>query len=426
MTATAVVRPLPGSGLVTRSGDLLLVCADGAAGVEELLGLVAEVAAAGGDGSVLIRRVAALLAADFSNRYPACAACGPTGEGRLAVLVYGNATATVGGGDGEVMLHAADAIGSVNRLVPGPITGVRLELPGAGSANPLARLEAGVITAAGVVVGDGAGAPMNAPAQAGPPAPESVAAEVAWSASSMMDSEADAGYPAFPATIPPPDEPPPPAPASLEEPAMADQMYADEPYSLGPFKGLTELREPDPTAPHVAVALDATSVADAPFDADPRITVLGLRCANGHLNDPAMDYCAVCGDGMRTQAQVLQEGPRPPLGALLIDDGSTYRLDVDYVLGREPQHDPEVVSGAARPLKITDAEGVVSRRHIRVALVGWEVQVVDLGSANGTFVQLPGEAEARQIAAHQPVTVSPGTVVTMGRRWFRFEPMRTG
>ena len=89
MTATAVVRPLPGAGLVTRSGDLLLVCADGAAGVEELLGLVAEVASSGGDGSVLVRRVAALLAADFAGRYPACAACGPTSDGRLAVLMNG-------------------------------------------------------------------------------------------------------------------------------------------------------------------------------------------------------------------------------------------------------------------------------------------------------------------------------------------------
>ena len=48
--ATAVVRPLPGSGLVVRAGDLLLVCADGGQEVDDLLGLVAEIADAGGDG----------------------------------------------------------------------------------------------------------------------------------------------------------------------------------------------------------------------------------------------------------------------------------------------------------------------------------------------------------------------------------------
>jgi hypothetical protein len=58
----------------------------------EELGLVAEVAA-GGDGGMLIRRVAALLAADFAGNFPACAASGPTVDGRLAVLVHSTATA---------------------------------------------------------------------------------------------------------------------------------------------------------------------------------------------------------------------------------------------------------------------------------------------------------------------------------------------
>src|SRR5262245_63006913 len=131
MNPTAVVRPLPGSGLAARAGDLLMVCADAGDGVEELLGLVTEVAAAGGDGSVLVRRVAALLAADFAGRYPACAAAGPTSDGRVAVLVNGTATAEIAGGDGHVRLTAADAIGSVTRLVAGPVTAVRLQLPGA-------------------------------------------------------------------------------------------------------------------------------------------------------------------------------------------------------------------------------------------------------------------------------------------------------
>ena len=53
---------------------------------------MAEVAA-GGDGGMLIRRVAALLAADFAGNFPACAASGPTVDGRLAVLVHSTATA---------------------------------------------------------------------------------------------------------------------------------------------------------------------------------------------------------------------------------------------------------------------------------------------------------------------------------------------
>jgi hypothetical protein len=82
-----------------------------------------------------------------------------------------------------------------------------------------------------------------------------------------------------------------------------------------------------------------------------------------------------------------------------------------------------VVAGTVRPLKIADADGVVSRKHVRVALVGWEIQVVDLGSANGTFVQYPGDPSSHALVAHQPIVVRPGTQVTMGRRWFRVEAL---
>ena len=115
MNPTAAVRPLPGAGLAARTGDLLMVCADTGAGVDELLAVVAEVAAAGGDGSVLVRRVAAMLAADFDGRYPACAVTGPAPDGRLAILVHGAATVDVAGADGPMSLSGMDAITSVNR-----------------------------------------------------------------------------------------------------------------------------------------------------------------------------------------------------------------------------------------------------------------------------------------------------------------------
>ena len=76
--------PAPDGTAQLRSGDLLLVCAEGTqatrAEVEQLLGLVAEVAATGGDGAVLVRRVAALLAADIDGNFPDTAACGPIAE----------------------------------------------------------------------------------------------------------------------------------------------------------------------------------------------------------------------------------------------------------------------------------------------------------------------------------------------------------
>jgi hypothetical protein len=106
---------------------------------------------------------------------------------------------------------------------------------------------------------------------------------------------------------------------------------------------------------------------------------------------------------------------------LVLDDGSVVDLEWDYILGREPQNDPDVVSGSARPLRIADADGIVSRRHIRVALADWDVLLIDLGSANGTTIELPGDPNGQALAPHQPVVIEAGTLVMMGRRWFRFE-----
>jgi hypothetical protein len=183
------------------------------------------------------------------------------------------------------------------------------------------------------------------------------------------------------------------------------------------------MREPSPGAPFVSVPIGTAGEAEPPAPVvDDRPTVLGLACPHGHLSDPSASACITCGAPLAGQAP-LREGPRPPLGVLALDDGSAFVLDIGYVLGREPQQDPEVLAGAARPLKITDADGVVSRRHVRVSLVGWDIQVVDLGSANGTFVQFPGDPQLHQITAHHPVVITPGTQVTMGRRWFRVESL---
>ena len=155
---SAAARPLTGSGILARAGDLLLVCADGP-GSEQVLDLFDEVVAAAGDGGVLVRRVAALLANDFDGRLPACAAAGAVADGRLAVLVYGPASAEIDTDEGRLTLTGTDAVTSVNRLVGGVVSGLRLWLPGAGAADPRLRLGDGVVAAAGIALGPDAGRP---------------------------------------------------------------------------------------------------------------------------------------------------------------------------------------------------------------------------------------------------------------------------
>jgi hypothetical protein len=201
-----------------------------------------------------------------------------------------------------------------------------------------------------------------------------------------------------------------------------------EPYAVGddhtppdPAPAVADAETEMPFA--VAALTPAAGAADGlPMRvpaADARPEVVGRRCENGHLNDPRRSACADC--ALPLEHAIQDVGPRPSLGLLVLDDGSAYTLEADYILGREPQNDPDVVGGSARPLRIADADGIVSRRHIRVALADWDVLVIDLGSANGTSIEVPGDPNPQALAPHQPVVIGSGTVVTMGRRWLRFE-----
>jgi len=116
----------------------------------------------------------------------------------------------------------------------------------------------------------------------------------------------------------------------------------------------------------------------------------------------------------------LVDGNRPPLGVLVFDDGTTCTLDDDYVLGREPDRDEAVVSGRARPLLVTDDDLEISRIHAGVVLDGWDVTIVDLDSANGTFMSNPDGSWTRLIP-QVPVVMSGGMRVRLGQRTVLFD-----
>lgn len=186
-------------------------------------------------------------------------------------------------------------------------------------------------------------------------------------------------------------------------------------------------RQPDRSAPFEAVLLvpeagEAPTVLAARDEPTP-LLVEGIHCANGHFNDPAVPYCQLCGISMAQRTHVTVLGPRPPLGVLLLDDGATFRLDADYVVGREPHRDPAVAQGA-RPLRVSEPASGVSRQHLRVALTGWTVHIVDLDSVNGTLLELPGDAQPRRLDPGVPAEIRPGTRVAFGLRWLRYESHR--
>ncbi|GAB2481088.1 FHA domain-containing protein [Jatrophihabitans fulvus] len=309
-----------------------------------------------------------------------------------------------------------------------------------------------------------------------PPAPSTtgMGTDPASSADGYTDGYVDGSEP----TLAPPPEPPAPAP---EEPASAHAAGAspaDEPETIPEPPPLPDhLREPVPAAepsvepsveppvepsaqppvepgpaaqvdrsqpfesvslfPAAAPAVEQRAplpVVDAPLPppapdvapaahpvADEGVKVLGVYCKNGHFNDPAARYCAVCGISMAQLTLIPRPGRRPPLGVLVLDDGTIFSLETDYVIGRNPDRHDAVTSGSARPLRVDDRQGTLSRAHVHIRLDQWNVTVVDLNSVNGTGILVPGEQAWRRLPPGVPVTVKPGTEVGFGQRRVRYE-----
>jgi hypothetical protein len=230
---------------------------------------------------------------------------------------------------------------------------------------------------------------------------------------------------AYPASAPDAYAAPPPAPDPYAAPAPADPYAAPPappvpgPADGGPRRDFISISLvpdgpgglPGPGGAG-ALGLDVPQRDPLPLGAEPpeakdlglvempSAQVEGVYCKNGHFNDPEARYCAVCGISMGQLTKIRQKGNRPPLGVLILADGSVCQLDADYVIGREPTLDSAVADGRARPLRLMDASGVVSRIHARVELDSWQVFLTDLNSANGTQVLMPGE--------RNPVNLQPG------------------
>lgn len=149
--------------------------------------------------------------------------------------------------------------------------------------------------------------------------------------------------------------------------------------------------------------------------------VHGYLCRDGHLNDPRVLFCSLCGIRMAESTGVYVEGRRPPLGLLVFDNGASFSLDANYLLGREPDIDERVRAGQLRPLVLFDTSGVISRRHAEIRLENWDAFVLDCGSANGTLVAGRDATHWVALVPGQPIRLTPSMAVRIGERSFVFE-----
>ena len=154
-----------------------------------------------------------------------------------------------------------------------------------------------------------------------------------------------------------------------------------------------------------------------------RVEVEGILCQRQHFNNPNAANCMICGLSMLHLTLNLVSGPRPTLGFIVFDDGSTFGLDRSYVIGREPV---PTEGAAAELLVLSENNETLSRTHAELRLVDWSVQLLDMGSTNGTYIWDHNFERWNQLSPGQPVDLTSGDTVALGRRTFVFESVSRG
>jgi hypothetical protein len=395
--------PLAGQGVIARNGPLVAVTDGHGPDPDPLLGALAEAAASAGDGGDFVLRAARAALGCYGQ--PAWACAGITTDGGVAVLVHGRAVASVRvDGGPEITLTASDSVIPVSRKFAGETVILGLSVGDPAVPNPQFWLGDGVVCGAGLAV--------------------TVTADVGEMAMPVPDASAPAVVPQHPAM--------PSVPSTALEidaagpvDAIADMRHSgatvnsDDWFTHQPPAGLASGHPPTADTPEAGTSAAGVQAGDtAGGDGQGAVLVDGVLCPRDHFNDPTAQVCRQCGIGLDRPPRSLKRRQRPPLGVLVLDDGTRVTLDVDYVLGREPAFDSDVIDGRARPLRINDPNGTVSRLHLRISLVGWQVEVSDLGSANGSVLQSSGTEWP--LAPFEPTVIEPGVRIGIGHRSMQY------
>lgn len=221
--------------------------------------------------------------------------------------------------------------------------------------------------------------PRSEPLQTQPPEGEPAA------------SPTTAGYPAPPAAPVAPGSGVPPLPAV--SPAGAWASPAD------PAAGIVDSTSAAPAA--------AEAPAADEFSPAPDYQRVDLRTVSAQSPAPPLPVAE------RSSTDDAPQHGRS-LGAIVFEDGSTFALDRDYVVGRRPEKDQRVQSGQAAALTVVDPDTVLSSAHALLAIHGDGVRLTDLGSLNGTHIAPPGAADWTRLAQFQEVPITPGTRLLFG------------
>lgn len=354
-----------------------------------------------------IGELAARLAAYRIDTMPSFAAFfwGPDG---MRSLVRGEVR--VLDPDTEEVVAQGSGVQTWTEIGLGGLLRVRVDLPGdRDPVAPTLPLVVGVVGAASLLLDASAPARLSSPQGDSP---------IALGAGGEAEVDAQSGAPAEDA----------PEGGASQEAGYQDEgteSAGDEVAvpAEGPAEGpATELVDPfeDERVEHENAAtrflavsdLDASPAqgsADSSTPAGGGPTVPAVRCPRGHPNPPGASRCRVC--TVAVEAQQPQAVPPPVLAVLRVSNGDVVALDRPVLIGRAPAVER---SSALDPelLVLSSPSHDISRTHLEINLVDWQIILTDLHSTNGTLLTTPDGA-ARTLAPGEPTVVELGSAVEL-------------
>ncbi len=425
------VEVVPGNHVVVRVAGALVLVAHRAPGpvredsvamrvAEALSQLVFEATeqAPGGPGRLVAREATNWLMRDaeqFSPGMPVDLGILSQAEtGGLAIFLHGAVTAMLVGAEGVEYHHGVAAAFTVDRVASTPARAAAIFADDESAGDPelpdrgIGALGEGVAPASGAVIwfeGRRSRARERDEEPGGQHRPATTGSVPFADAPQPppLPSPGPGGDSVLPSAAPtPPPLPSVPPPLPNAGPDMASRLAQTQ---LGRPSSVPPQPTPEPTPERGAAS---------------GIRVLGFKCARAHPSDPRSAFCTVCGMPV-DQTQPPSDVLRPPLGVLVLDDGTTFTLAADAVLGRDPQNSDAAQRGMT-PFKIEDNSGGMSRAHAEIRLVNWDVTIVDRGSTNGTRARLPGYQDWIHLVPNQPLALMHGTELMLGNRVLRYDP----